>query len=85
MGSLKREGVRHKFEDILSMVGDQNKWQIIIFLFTWIEGCLIGFHHLSSSFLGASMPHWCNVDHIDAFKDVRGWNLTQKKQFAIPL
>jgi len=66
------------------MVGDQNKWQIIIFLFTWIEGCLIGFHHLSSSFLGASMPHWCNVDHIDAFKDVRGWNLTQKKQFAIP-
>jgi len=67
------------------MVGDQNKWQIIIFLFTWIEGCLIGFHHLSSSFLGASMPHWCNVDHIDAFANVQGWNLTQKKQFAIPM
>ena len=43
---------KYKFEDILSSIGDQDKWQIMIFLFTWIEGCLIGFHHLSSSFLG---------------------------------
>jgi len=80
------EGARHKFEDILSMVGDQNKWQIIIFLFTWIEGCLIGFHHLSSSFLGGSMPHFCNVEQIDAFRNVKGdWSIDQMKEFAIPM
>ena len=76
---------KYKFEDILSMVGDQDKWQIMIFLFTWIEGCLIGFHHLSSSFLGASMDHWCNLDHIEVMKNVNSsWTLEQKKQFAIP-
>jgi len=74
----------YKFEDILSMVGDQDKWQIIIFLFTWIEGCLIGFHHLSSSFLGASMDHWCNTDYIMELNNVP-WTAEQKKQFAIPL
>jgi len=67
------------------MVGDQDKWQIMIFLFTWIEGCLIGFHHLSSSFLGASMDHWCNLDHIEVMKNVNSsWTLEEKKQFAIP-
>ena len=76
---------KYKFEDILSMVGDQDKWQIMIFLFTWIEGCLIGFHHLSSSFLGASMDHWCNLDHIEVMKNVNSsWTLEEKKQFAIP-
>lgn len=75
---------KYKFEDILSMVGDQNKWQVMIFLFTWIEGFLIGFHHLSSSFLGASMDHWCNLDHVDALADV-AWDLEQKKNYSIPL
>lgn len=75
--------VKHKFEDILSMVGDQNKWQIIIFLFTWIEGILIGFHHLSSSFLGASMGHWCDLDHIEVLDNV-AWTTEQKKQYALP-
>ena len=75
---------KYKFEDILSMVGDQNKWQVMIFLFTWIEGFLIGFHHLSSSFLGASMDHWCNMDHVDALADV-AWSLEEKKNYSIPL
>ena len=37
------------------MVGDQGKWQIVVFLFTWIEGVLIGMYHLSSTFLGAQV------------------------------
>jgi MFS family permease len=87
MGSLKRgESQKFKFEDILCMVGENDRWQIIVFLFTWIEGCLIGFHHLSSSFLAASMPHWCNLDHVSAFDDSRldSWTLEQKKQYALP-
>lgn len=40
-----------KFEDFLKLVGENGRWQIVIFLFTWIEGALIGCHHLSSSFL----------------------------------
>jgi len=85
MGSLKRPdaGPKHKFEDILTMVGDQNKWQIMIFLFTWIEGIIIGFHHLSSSYLGASMPHFCNLDYIDVLDNLN-WSLEQKKQYALP-
>jgi OCT family organic cation transporter-like MFS transporter 4/5 len=70
---------KYKFEDILSSIGDQDKWQIMIFLFTWIEGCLIGFHHLSSSFLGATMDHWCAIDNLPA-----SWTDDQKKQFSIP-
>lgn len=77
-------GARARFEDILTKVGDNGKWQIIIFLFTWIEGILIGFHHLSSTFLGASMDHWCNTDQMSQLDNV-GWTLEQKKQFAIPL
>ena len=38
----------------MQLVGENGRWQIIIFLFTWIEGALIGCHHLSSVFLGAS-------------------------------
>ena len=75
--------VHYKFEDILARVGDQNKWQIMIFLFTWIEGCLIGFHHLSSSFLGASPDHWCNLDYVSALDNV-AWNDTMKKEYAVP-
>merc|ERR1719450_1837655 len=74
---------RARFEDILIKVGDNGKWQIVIFLFTWIEGILIGFHHLSSTFLGASMDHWCNTDKISQLANVQ-WTLDQKKQFAIP-
>jgi len=66
------------------MVGDQNKWQIVIFLYTWIEGFLIGFHHLSSSYLGASDGHWCNIDAIDKISN-QGWSIAQKKNYSIPL
>jgi len=66
------------------MVGDQNKWQIVIFLYTWIEGFLIGFHHLSSSFLGASDGHWCNFDLNSAINNT-GWTLEQKKSYALPV
>jgi len=66
------------------MVGDQNKWQIVIFLYTWIEGFLIGFHHLSSSFLGATDGHWCNFDAIPAINNT-GWTLEQKKSFSLPI
>jgi hypothetical protein len=84
MGSLKPvESKKLKFEDILCMVGENDRWQIIILLFTWIEGALIGCHHYSSSFLAASMPHWCNLDHIGELNNV-SWTLEQKKQYAIP-
>lgn len=74
---------RVKFEDILQMAGDNGKWQITIFLFTWIEGILIGFHHLSSSFLGASMDHWCNLDKVPELEN-KGWTLEEKKNYTIP-
>lgn len=84
MGSTDQENSKVRFEDILQMVGDHGRWQIIIFAFTWIEGILIGFHHLSSSFLGASMDHWCNLTHISALDNVNHWTLEQKKEYAIP-
>ena len=51
-----------KFEDLLGIVGDRGRWQYTIFLFTWIEGILIGFHHLSSVFLGYTPEHWCSIE-----------------------
>ena len=77
-------GAKARFEDILAKAGDNGKWQITIFLFTWIEGILIGCHHLSSTFLGASMDHWCNVNKIPAFNNLQ-WTDEQKKKYAIPL
>ena len=74
---------RVRFEDILKLVGDEGRWQITVFLFTWIEGILIGFHHLSSSFLGASMDSWCNVGKIKELENI-GWTAEQKKNFSIP-
>ena len=72
-----------RFEDILKLVGDEGRWQITIFMFTWIEGILMGFHHLSSSFLGASMDHWCNVDNLSELNS--DWTDEQKKNFTIPM
>lgn len=72
-----------RFEDILQLVGENGRWQIVIFLFTWIEGVLIGCHHLSSSFLGASMDHWCNTSHMDELQG-RGWTVENIKDYAIP-
>ena len=69
---------------ILQMVGDQGKWQIVVFLFTWIEGILIGMYHLSSTFLGAQTDHWCNTSHIKAL-DGLDWTLEQKKNYSIPM
>eukprot|EP00096_Caligus_rogercresseyi_P010966 TRINITY_DN4168_c0_g1_i1.p1 TRINITY_DN4168_c0_g1~~TRINITY_DN4168_c0_g1_i1.p1 ORF type:complete len:606 (-),score=82.03 TRINITY_DN4168_c0_g1_i1:387-2204(-) len=77
-------GKKVKFEDVLTLIGDQGKWQIMIFMITWIECILIGCHHLSSSFLGASMDHWCNTEHIDALQGLNSWTLEEKKKFAIP-
>jgi len=74
---------RVRFEDILKLVGDEGRWQITVFLFTWIEGILIGFHHLSSSFLGASMDSWCNTGKIEKLESL-GWTPEQKKNFSIP-
>lgn len=74
---------RVKFEDFLKLLGENGRWQIVIFLFTWIEGMLIGCHHLSSTFLGASMNHWCNTSHMDELNKLV-WTAEQKKQFAIP-
>lgn len=75
-------GKEVNFDDVLTMVGDSGKWQYMTFLFTWIEGILIGFHHLSSSFLGYQPDHWCKLD------DVRNipshWNITQQKEFLLP-
>lgn len=76
-----------KFEDILKLVGDEGRWQITIFLFTWIEGILIGFHHLSSSFLGVSVGHWCNTTGVDGVAQLQnyGWSSAQIKNYTIPL
>lgn len=76
-----REGGGGTFDDILVMTGDSGKWQYMIFLFTWIEGVLIGFHHLSSSFLGYEPDHWCDLTEI-SFPPK--WSADQIKSFAIP-
>lgn len=69
------------FEDILSLVGDKGRWQYKIFLLTWIEGVLIGFHHLSSVFLGYTPKHWCKLGDLPLPDE---WSLEQKKNFTIP-
>jgi OCT family organic cation transporter-like MFS transporter 4/5 len=69
------------FEDILSLVGDKGRWQYKIFLLTWIEGVLIGFHHLSSVFLGYTPKHWCQLGDLPLPDE---WSLEQKKNFSIP-
>lgn len=69
------------FEDILSLVGDKGRWQYKIFLLTWIEGVLIGFHHLSSVFLGYTPKHWCKLGDLPLPDK---WSLEQKKNFSIP-
>lgn len=70
-----------KFEDILHIVGDKGRWQYKIFLLTWIEGILIGFHHLSSVFLGYTPDHWCKLGDL-ALPET--WSLEQKQNFSIP-
>ncbi len=50
-----------------------------------IEGILIGNYHLSSTFLGAGMDHWCNTTNIDALKYHHDWTPEQKRNFSIPL
>jgi len=69
------------FEDILSLTGDKGRWQYTIFLITWIEGILIGFHHLSSVFLGFTPDHWCKTDDLSL---PSGWSDEQKQNFSIP-
>merc|ERR1712110_260243 len=71
-----------KFEDILSLVGDRGRWQFRVFLFSWLEGILIGFHHLSSAFLGFVPEHHCNYDDIEF---PSGWSDIEKKNFTIPV
>jgi len=70
-----------KFEDLLGIVGDRGRWQYTIFLFTWIEGILIGFHHLSSVFLGYTPEHWCSIEGLSLPSQ---WSAEQKKDFSIP-
>eukprot|EP00095_Tigriopus_kingsejongensis_P005178 maker-scaffold237_size242172-snap-gene-1.35 protein:Tk05178 transcript:maker-scaffold237_size242172-snap-gene-1.35-mRNA-1 annotation:"sugar transporter" len=84
MGLVDDKGPKVRFEDLLSMVGDSGRWQITIFLFTWIEGILIGCHHLSSSFLGASMDHWCNTSYMEPLQG-KSWTIAEKKEFSIPM
>lgn len=69
------------FEDILSIVGDKGRWQYKIFLLTWIEGILIGFHHLSSVFLGYTPTHHCRLGDLAL---PEGWSLEQKQNYSIP-
>ena len=68
-----------KFEDILTLVGDRGRWQFRVFLFSWLEGILIGFHHLSSAFLGFVPKHHCNYDDIEF---PSSWSDEQKKNFT---
>ena len=77
-------GASQKFEDILVMVGDQGRWQYMVFLFTWIEGILIGCHHLSSVFLGYSPNHWCDFNATFPNTTLPDWSVAEKKNFSIP-
>merc|ERR1719192_200936 len=70
------------WEDITKLVGDKGRWQYRVFLFTWREGILIGFHHLASSFLGHVPEHWCSTEGIDF---PTHWTDVQKKNYSIPL
>merc|ERR1719150_3620408 len=70
------------WEDITKLVGDKGRWQCRVFLFTWLEGILIGFHHLASSFLGHVPEHWCSTEGIDF---PTHWTDVQKKNYSIPL
>jgi len=71
-----------KFEDILLLAGDKGKWQYRTFLVLWIEGIIIGFHHLSSVFLGYTPKFTCQTNHIDF---PQSWSPEQIKNYSIPL
>jgi len=64
------------------LAGDKGKWQYRTFLILWIEGIIIGFHHLSSVFLGYTPKFTCATDHIQ-FPE--SWNEEQIKEYSIPL
>ena len=78
---MEKGQTRVTFDDVLRLVGDSGRWQYMVFLFLWMENIFSGFHALASSFLGLEPDHWCSLDHIDF---PNSWNLTQKKNFAIP-
>ena len=70
------------FESLMKLVGDKGRWQYRVFLFTWLEGILIGFHHLSSAFLGHVPVHHCSLDGIDFPSQ---WTDIMKKNYSLPL
>ena len=70
------------FESLMKLVGDRGRWQYRVFLFTWLEGILIGFHHLSSAFLGHVPVHHCSLDGIDFPSQ---WTDIMKKNYSLPL
>ena len=70
------------FESLMKLVGDKGRWQYRVFLFTWLEGILIGFHHLSSAFLGYVPVHHCSLDGLDFPSH---WTDIQKKNYSLPL
>merc|ERR1711988_411130 len=80
--SRATSGPRMKFEDILTMVGDRGRWQFKVFLFSWLEGILIGLHHMSSAFLGFVPEHHCSYEDIDF---PTNWTEDQIKNFTIPV
>ena len=70
------------FESLMKLVGDEGRWQYRVFLFTWLEGILIDFHHLSSAFLGHVPVHHCSLDGIDFPSQ---WTDIMKKNYSLPL
>ena len=70
------------FESLMKLVGDKGRWQYRVFLFTWLEGILIGFHHLSSAFLGHVPVHHCSLDGLDFPSH---WTDIQKKNYSLPM
>ena len=70
------------FESLMKLVGDKGRWQYRVFLFTWLEGILIGFHHLSSAFLGHVPVHHCSLDGLDFPSH---WTDVMKKNYSLPL
>ncbi|XP_023324223.1 organic cation transporter protein isoform X3 [Eurytemora carolleeae] len=71
-----------KFEDLLELIGTKGRWQYRTFFFLWIEGIIIGFHHLSSVFLGYTPGFWCSDPDISY---PGSWTPDQIKNYTVPV
>jgi len=68
-------------DDIYKKIGDRGPYQVGLWCIIMVVSVPCGWHHMSITFLGAKMDHWCRIEELDAL------NLTadQYKHLAIPL